>query len=622
MKNKNTTLRRHAAPALAALALIAASCSQEITDPQLPDNGQSTGKMITVTAIAPGSGNDSQTRTSIADNAADGMTVNWKAGDAFVLIDQSNNKVVDSPFTLKDESAGSKKGTFTGNAPSSGSYLAFFPAKGGATTHSELYNNATYEGQKQSANDNTEHLGDFDYCQSNVITDFTQPIAFAHKGCVFRFKLTMPAAGTPRKLTLYTEEDVLGKNLKNSRTDALTLTFDSFAEIAAGEVLKAYMMMNPSILKTFDNELPIMTLTLTCTDATYSCQVQTVQYTAGKAYDFVIAATDWKEEAFLPDDMKFTIDLTDYADKTYVLPFQITGSTDKSTLTVDWGDGSTPTTIPPGTSFELTATATTALLTHTYPEQKEYTITIASTQTNITKAQMPQFRPGHYRTEGNNKLKLRSMDSPMLNTKQTLNDCFNGCTKLTRVSAELFDKNTSVVDFAKAFQGCSSLAEIPAGLFDKNTLVVSFTSAFLNCTSLAEIPAGLFDKNTAAKNFGMCFNGCTSLTEIPAKLFAQNTLAVDFNYCFQNCAKVKLNSDIFCDEASGAATRFLNQSVDFTSCFNGCGKDNSVSNGGTAPALWTYTYGTGTPTAKNCFLNVTKVTNVGDILKAWGGPKE
>ena len=676
MKNKNTILRRHAAPALAALALIAASCSQEITDPQLPDNGQSTGKMITVTAIAPGSGNDSQTRTSISE-MNDVLTVVWRGGDTFALINESGD-VGSERFTLEEGSKGSKNGIFTGEAPSPGSYIAFLPVKkADAATLIDLYIASTYEGQEQSKNGNTEHLGGFDYCQSNSISDFTQPIAFSHSGCVFRFALTMPAAGTPQTLTLSTEEKALAKNLINDKTDALTLTFKEFDAIDAGGELKAYMMMYPEIKNTSAGNRPIMTLTLTCADAVYSCKVQmrAEGYTAGQTYDFAIAAENWKKE-LSANEMQFSI-ITTNADESFTLPFVNSGTTGTNTLTVNWGDGHT-TTIDPDTSLEDTDANTTTLLTHQYVTPGTHQITIASSQMDITQVQMPDFKPGYYRrgTDYANCKMLTSMDSPMLNTGQLdFKYCFWGCEKLATIPATLFDKNTGITSFDCCFQNCKALtaihaglfakhtaakifsycfsicenlAAIPATLFDKNTNAESFTGTFSTCKAITAIPATLFVKNTNAKSFtgtfGTCeglgeiptglfdtntevttfensFMGCISLTAIPAGLFAKNLKVTKFAQAFYGCTKVTLNADIFCNESSnteGKQHRFasVDANINFTGCFRNCGSDASVADGdgGTAPALWDYTYAASkTPTKTNCFNNVTKVTNAGSI---------
>jgi hypothetical protein len=72
---------------------------------------------------------------------------------------------------------------------------------------------------------------------------------------------------------------------------------------------------------------------------------------------------------------------------------------------------------------------------------------------------------------------------------------------------------------------------------------------------------------------------------------------LSFVSVFQNCNKLQLRADIFFP-AGQEGTRFLNQTVDFTSAF---AIGTFTGTQGTAPALWTCDFGTGTPTKTSCF---------------------
>lgn len=333
-------------------------------------------------------------------------------------------------------------------------------------------------------------------------------------------------------------------------------------------------------------------------------------------------AWETTEEVTFPkvDEMKFTIDLSTFSGNTsYTLPFTTSGATGDYTLTVDWGDGSSATTIPAKTSLTSLNSDLTTLLTHTYTAQQQYTITIATSETDITKAQMPGFMPNSYRTENDNKLKIKSMDSPMLNTAvSNFSYCFGDCTGLTKIPAELFDKNTAAISFGGCFSGCTGLTAIPAGLFGKNTNVNDFGACFRNCTGLTAIPAELFDNNTVVKYFNNSFEGCTGLTEIPAGLFANNTVVTNFSYCFSGCTKLVLNENIFCNEATDRDACFADKKMNFSYCFQNCGTDLQSGQGGTAPALWNYAMDASS-TKTRCFSGVTNVTNADDIPTTWGG---
>jgi hypothetical protein len=294
-----------------------------------------------------------------------------------------------------------------------------------------------------------------------------------------------------------------------------------------------------------------------------------------------------------PDMMQFTIALTNDLGLSYTIPFAASGTTGDYKLVIDWGDASTKTEISAATDLSA------ANLTHTYAEVKEYQITIYSSQADATKAQTPDFRPGNNRGANNNKLKFKSMDSPILNTGKTdFTACFASCSNLQTIASGLFDKNTTVTNFSNSFTGCSKLQSIPSGLFDKHTAVTNFATCFANCLVLESIPAGLFDNsplatlfracfsncqklqsipsglfdnNTAATVFGSCFSGCLVLESIPSGLFDNNTLVTDFSICFSGCTSLKsIPSGLF--DNNTIATNF-------TSCFYNCTPLKSIPSG-------------------------------------------
>jgi hypothetical protein len=180
---------------------------------------------------------------------------------------------------------------------------------------------------------------------------------------------------------------------------------------------------------------------------------------------------------------------------------------------------------------------------------------------------------------------------------------FYGCASLTTIPTDLFKYNTAVstYGFYHTFYGCASLTTIPTDLFKYNTAVSTsgFYGTFRDCTSLTTIPTDLFKYNTAVSTSGFCatFYGCTSLTTVPTDLFRYNTACLSFTSAFQGCVKLQLNTTIFYG-AGESGTRFLNQSVDFTSCFS---RSTFSGTQGTAPDVWNCNFGTGTPTKTTCF---------------------
>jgi hypothetical protein len=164
------------------------------------------------------------------------------------------------------------------------------------------------------------------------------------------------------------------------------------------------------------------------------------------------------------------------------------------------------------------------------------------------------------------------------------------------------------------------MSSIPVDLFRYNTLVTDFGYCFYNGHSqlLASIPVDLFRYNTLVADFSYCFYTNILLTSIPTSLFLYNTLATNFSYCFYGCPKLQLSTDIFYAPGSGEATRFLNQSVNFSDCFY---RTTFTGAQGTAPDLWACSFGTGTPVTTACFggagNSLTSLTNYASIPGTW-----
>ena len=204
------------------------------------------------------------------------------------------------------------------------------------------------------------------------------------------------------------------------------------------------------------------------------------------------------------------------------------------------------------------------------------------------------------------------------------NSTFYGCAGLTgSIPVDLFRYNTQVPTsgFSSTFYGCAGLTgAIPADLFRYNTLVSTygFYRTFYGCTGLTgSIPTDLFRYNTlvSTDGFNATFYGCTGLTSAPSLLFAYVPNCNSFQSVFQDCNKLQLPADLF-SAAGDKGTRFLNKTVNFA---NAMRIGTFTGTQGTAPDLWNYDFGSGTPTKTTCFTGQTvgSVTNYADIPAEW-----
>lgn len=228
----------------------------------------------------------------------------------------------------------------------------------------------------------------------------------------------------------------------------------------------------------------------------------------------------------------------------------------------------------------------------------------------------------------------------------TMSGLFSGCTSLQTVPVDTFRYNTLNTDFSALFSGCSLLSSIPTDLFRYCPLVTTFDLAFAyGTTSLTSIPVDTFRYNTAVERFDStwyygglvtlpddifryntavttfreCFGWCEALESVGPDLFRYNTNCLEFTTSLEYCHKLQLRSDMFFRPGE-EGTRFLNQNVKLDGVF----LDNTHTGlQGTAPALWTCDFGTGTPVTTGCFSgdgnNATSISNYNDIPLAWGG---
>ena len=320
-------------------------------------------------------------------------------------------------------------------------------------------------------------------------------------------------------------------------------------------------------------------------------------YEAGKRYTARIDGTSgtmlWEKMLAV---MRFTVDTSFSTDgsKSFTIPFH-QGKT-PAEITVDWGDGTEPTTVAEG----IYITNPSETLKHIYSTDDPhsiYTISIYSSQIDETYPQIMKFSFNAEILKGAEK--LISIETPLLNTgEETFIGCFYECKNLTEIPAGLFSKNTIVTNFSQCFYGCTSLKTIPGELFNGNTKVTNFKECFTECTSLTEIPAGLFDKNTKVTNFNKCFSGCTSLTVIAPKQFDFNVEVSSFNKCFYDCKSLtEIPDELFKENTKvgsfsqcfygckslktipGGVFSGSTEAKDFSGCFTGCSGLTEISAG-------------------------------------------
>lgn len=199
------------------------------------------------------------TTKTILTPYTEGVHVAWAENDK-IRIMRANAETYTSVDLLLKEGAGEQTATFEGNNfpdvsnASNIRYQAFYPATIEGSTPTIWKGNATYEGQIQKGNDNSNHLAAFDYLTTQQVDNLEQPLKFMHLGLVFCFDITVPdSESAPQSFTLTTVNDDntptteggLFKDCNRTKTSSLTLNFQECS--ATNTPLKAYMMCNCNI---------------------------------------------------------------------------------------------------------------------------------------------------------------------------------------------------------------------------------------------------------------------------------------------------------------------------------------------------------------------------------------
>lgn len=149
----------------------------------------------------------------------------------------------------------------------------------------------TYLSQEQASNNNTAHLGAYDYMTSQATTgDASATFAFNHLGSIVRFAITMPENATLTSLVLSSERkdaftaeatmDATNNSITATAKDSIMVLSLDNIEVTKGSQLIAYMMVAPG---DYSNEA--LTLTLSTSDnKTSTTQISGCKIRAGYTY--------------------------------------------------------------------------------------------------------------------------------------------------------------------------------------------------------------------------------------------------------------------------------------------------------------------------------------------------
>lgn len=230
---------------------------------------------------------------SISEN---GASFSWDEDDVVGIFPNKGDQV---SFAM-EEGVGTGTATFSGGGwalKSSATYSAYYP---------HVYENrdmtkipVSYLGQTQDGNNNTDHIGAYDFMATNVTTPSNGAVAFdmQHLGCLVQVMVDLKESTAITNLNInsanfygFTTEgyiDLSSKTpaiLSSAKSNAINIALESFC-VDADETAVIYFMMAPANLE--GKNIDIAISKDNGENKTY--QVAGKNYVAGKAYAIALA---------------------------------------------------------------------------------------------------------------------------------------------------------------------------------------------------------------------------------------------------------------------------------------------------------------------------------------------
>ena len=496
-------------------------------------------------------GQQSGTRVAYEDGAA-GMNgkLTWQKGDRLTVVRMNGSDYVAYADDYEyGGTEGATSGPFTGTAitDAGNSWTIYYPHTVAVSTY---YDTVTLPmtGQTQTADGNTDHLRNYLLLSSTGIKDLDAGFDLEMQNSIMKFEFSnVPAEVGELTRLVWAAETETDSHIRYTHYLMLNFAPGAVTFDADKHTLTAYLAFMPEEMKVkTGGKFTVMLMG----DKTYLAET-TIDggktYAAGMRYTAVVDGTSmkWEEKAV----MIFTV-RPDNSNHQFNIPFPESGTT-PAELTVDWGDGTTPTTVASGTAL-----SSKDAFCHSYSSRYvNYNIIITSGQTDKTLQQTPPFGYDRRGSRGN----LISIDTPLLNTAETdFGSCFRSYA-LRSIPEDLFANNPQATNFSYCFCSCISLRSIPEGLFAHNPQATNFSYCFSE-TRLQSIPEDLFANNPQATDFSYCFSSCTSLQSVPEGLFANNPQATNFRDCFSGTSLQSVPEGLFANNP---------QATDFWGCFSG-----------------------------------------------------
>lgn len=201
---------------------------------------------------------DPETKTTITQSGSNPPAFAWKEGDVIGVIPM-DNETVQSNYKISEISEDPSLARFDGGVwalKKGKEYAAYYPFRKDAVISNESIR-FSFLGQTQSANGSLAHLGDYDYMYAGSVVpdDGLVKFHFTHKISLVRLQLTVPEAGTYKKVILGSSENWFSETTSMKLSDGTmtdsdiiktaTINLDDI-EVEKDGVLTVWFAMRPT----------------------------------------------------------------------------------------------------------------------------------------------------------------------------------------------------------------------------------------------------------------------------------------------------------------------------------------------------------------------------------------
>lgn len=483
------------------------ACSEDIIAEHAPDNGVINKVSITGADFK----NEDGTRSSVSITE-NGASFLWDEDDVIGIFPNEGDQV---SFAMS-QGAGTQTATFSGGGwalKSSATYAAYYP---------HVYENrdmtkipVSYVGQTQNGNNNTDHIGAYDFMAASVATPSNGAVAFdmQHLGALVQLTISVPEPSTLTKV-------ILSSPTEFTKTGTIDLTAQTPA-ITADNPSNTFEIALSNVTTTEANENVIvyfMTAPIDLTGGELTARIYFADETireveitgkdlqAGKSYklDANIEANFYMDGVAYMSSAGTLSEIISAEDLKTISSLKIVGK-------INGSDIITLESMSVLKSLDLSkANIVSGGLPYEYREVRDEDVPVYTENDVISfgmfdnfgfeEIVLPENITSIQSYAFNNCQELTSITIPS-NVASIGSSAFENCTSLTSIDLP----NSITTIYSKAFYGCSNLESIVIPPVER-----IYEDTFGFCTSLTrvEIP------NTVTRIEEGAFFGCKELQQV------------------------------------------------------------------------------------------------------------